>query len=440
MDDPTPETRERDARDALHRGNASGARRLVRALAEQADYAQALSFAMEAVDAAREESVPAWHAVVTDIALCCSQLGTPDIALPFIDRIDAELAKSSKATDHGWRGLWLSWLDRPQAAIAAFDRALSRFANDAYLLNERARCRAMIGDRAGIAESRVFASAPFWAAHYADSLPLESMWHGEPVVGRRVLVLRHGGIGDSLQFVRYASVLIAQGAREVVLESPHRELHALLASFDGIRVVGSASEVSPDEFDCWTSTFGLGLHLFADHGFQTRGAYLSPPPSPWADSLVQFARGRARGRRCIGLWWHSDAAFGLLRSAPLAALLPLFGLAGVHWVVFQRGVALRQLQASGLDALCTVVPDTSTFADQARLLGGLDGMVSIDAYALHMAGALGRPTWMLAGRYLDWRYLDAEDMSPLYPQSRICRQPRLGDWRGAVRQLCDELG
>jgi ADP-heptose:LPS heptosyltransferase len=130
---------------------------------------------------------------------------------------------------------------------------------------------------------------------------------------------------------------------------------------------------------------------------------------------------------------------GSLRSVPLGTLLPLFGLPNVHWVITQRGVALRQFMRSGLNAQCSVLAETSTFDDTGALFAGLDGVVTIDSYSLHMAGAQGVPTWFLAGRSLDWRHFNEETRSEWYPSVRLVRQPAMGDWRSAVEDLRQQL-
>jgi len=401
----------------------------------QMAFAPALEVARRGIELTRDDFFGR-HSFLREFVVCCAQLGLIDMGREKA-AIYREHYTRPYGSDRAWPGIHLWMLGLTREALASHEAALAEMPGDNYLIHQVGMARMCLGERQGMAQYQRYTTRDFWAQYYPDpNVDLDRMWEGESLEGKSILVRPHGGVGDYIQFIRYARTLHERGAREVVLALPTERIRGLFQSIPDVRI-GSLEELRTA--DRWTSIFGLCCNLFLDEGPLPTQRYLTPPPSRPADAQLALIRKRAAGRRCIAIAWHSDMGDGSLRSVPLGTLLPLFGLPNVHWVISQRGVALRQFMRSGLNANCSVIPETSTFDDTGALFSGLDGVVAIDSYSLHMAGALGVPTWFLAGRSLDWRHFNEETESVWYPSVRLVRQPTTGDWRSAVEDLRQQL-
>jgi hypothetical protein len=162
------------------------------------------------------------------------------------------------------------------------------------------------------------------------------------------------------------------------------------------------------------------------------GAYLSPPQDlveTWRSRLAALA-----GRR-VGLVWATAETF-IYRSAKTIALkklLPLFDVAGVAWVNLQMGKEAAEIGDNGLAERCfDPMPAVKSFADTAAVVANLDLVVSVDTAVAHLAGAMGKPVWMLDRYDTDWRWLPPREDSPWYPTLRVFRQREFGDWQPVV--------
>jgi hypothetical protein len=173
--------------------------------------------------------------------------------------------------------------------------------------------------------------------------------------------------------------------------------------------------------------------------------YLHADPAAvarWAEQLAGLS-----GRR-VGLVWAGGARVGLTeaqtadqrRSLPLTALSPLASVANCSFVSLQVGSPSEQ--AARPPAGMTLYDNTSTlrnFADTAALIGNLDLVISVDTSTAHLAGAMGRPVWLLNRFDTDWRWFLDRDDSPWYPTMRIFRQPKPGDWASVVQAVARAL-
>lgn len=246
------------------------------------------------------------------------------------------------------------------------------------------------------------------------------VWDGRPLAGRRVLVRCYHGLGDTLQFSRYLLPL-RRVAAHVTVEA-QRELLPLLALLPGpdrLHPFDPADPLPPAECDIEVMELAHALRLPPDPA-----PLLRLPPDP----------GLAGG---VGLCWQAGG-WDPDRSMPAAALLPL--VRHVRAVSLQRGPAAAD--AAGLGATDPLGGDMTIMAT-ARLVAGLDAVVTVDTMVAHLAGLLGRPTVVLLKTEPDWRWhARAEGAGPLgrsiwYDSVRTARQARPGDWRSAVeRVLC----
>ncbi|MDR3733933.1 MAG: tetratricopeptide repeat protein [Acidobacteriaceae bacterium] len=260
-------------------------------------------------------------------------------------------------------------------------------------------------------------------------------WRGQDPTGQTVLLHAEQGLGDSLQFVRYVPLVAARGAR-VVLESP-AELATLLRHIPGLSaVVAIGQPLPPVDWQCSL----MELPWILNTTIETIPAnipYLQPPPT-----YRQRWRGRLEGLpgRRIGLVWAGNPAHqnDANRSIPVAALAPLAGLNGISFVALQKGPAATALRPDGLIAL-DLGPELTDFADTAAILEQLDLLIAADTSVVHLAGALGRPSWVLLPFAPDWRWMLDRDDSPWYPSLRLFRQSTRGDWVTVIAAVCRAL-
>jgi tetratricopeptide (TPR) repeat protein len=266
-------------------------------------------------------------------------------------------------------------------------------------------------------------------------------WNGEALHGKRFLIVREQGVGDQIQFIRYASVLAACGAHVHALVAP--ELASLAATVPGVSRV---LDTLPDDatitrdYDFWCDVMSLAGRFPGEPFIDT----------PYMHADAQQAEAwRARvgalapdARRRIGLVWAGNPQhhFDTFRSVPLKTLQPLAALAGNAWFAIQKGPGAAQLaeqkQAWPIHAVGDELHD---FAATAALIASLDLVITVDTSVAHLAGALGKPVWVLLAAQPDWRWGKDRSDSAWYPSARVFRQTTLGDWSNVVSELTDAL-
>jgi Flp pilus assembly protein TadD len=273
----------------------------------------------------------------------------------------------------------------------------------------------------------------------------QPLWNGEPLEGRRLLLCAEQGLGDTLQFMRYAQLARQRGAH-VVLEV-QRALLPLLQRFEHADQIVPRGEKLPADLDFFLPllsaprVFGTRLnHVPADV------PYLTADPHRVERWRAELQRIPARLR--IGLVWQGSRKFAgdRERSAPLEAFLPL-ALPGVQWISLQKGDGSEQARAlrekSGGLALLDLedrLDADAAFVDTAAILSVVDLLISVDTSVAHLAGALAVPLWLaLPATPPDWRWLLDRSDSPWYPTARLFRQTQPGDWKGVFQAMADQL-
>jgi hypothetical protein len=252
------------------------------------------------------------------------------------------------------------------------------------------------------------------------------------VAGKTILIHHEQGFGDTLQFLRYAPLLSAAGAR-VALWMPE-ELARLLRAQQGLGELYIGTVTLP-RFDYHCPMLSLPRAFGTTLATIPAGApYLQADPAlawSWAGRLPPPGRCR------VGLVWAGEpkpgdpgaAALERKRSIGLQTLAPILGLPGADFVSLQRGPAQHQAEAfirAGL--ISDPMWGVTDFADTAAIIANLDVVVSIDTSVAHLAGAMGKPV-LLVDRYDNcWRWLAGRADSPWYPTMRIFRQHMPGDW------------
>lgn len=276
-------------------------------------------------------------------------------------------------------------------------------------------------------------------AHYAElsmHLPCPR-WAGEPLAGKSVLLGFEYGHGDMIQFCRYAPLLKGRGAARVGLLC-HPALRRLFGSLRGVDEVYAFDQPFPlDTWDYWTPPLSLpglfGTDLFS---IPAHLPYLHADP-PALDGAADELR--------VGLAWRGNPRFenDAERSLPgLATLTPLAGVERVTLFSLQKGVGEDEAATppAGMK-IVDLAGRIGDFADSAAIVAALDLVVCVDTALAHLAGALGKPVWVMLPDYqCDWRWLTERPDSPWYPGvMRLFRQTQRGDWSAVVENVAAEL-
>jgi tetratricopeptide (TPR) repeat protein len=273
----------------------------------------------------------------------------------------------------------------------------------------------------------------------APLLPMP-MWQGEPISGRRLLVLTEQGYGDHIQFCRLVPHLASHGIEVWMGSSP--ELAPLMLRLPGVsRVFTQVEEAWTCGCDYWTFVGSLPMRF----GVKAEAV---PAQVPYlgtdADKLARWReRFAAVGSPCkVGLVWAGRPTHGndWRRSIALDALAPLAEVEGVTFVSLQKGQrSADAAQAPASMDLLRVGDELADFGDTAAVLSAVDLLISVDSSPVHLAGALGRPVWTLLPFQPDWRWRLDEEVSRWYPTMRLFRQQRRGEWGDVVGRVADAL-
>ena len=276
-----------------------------------------------------------------------------------------------------------------------------------------------------------------WKTEYLSMVQwpfTQPQWAGEPARGRTLLIHAEQGLGDSLQFCRYATLAARRGLR-VILEV-QAPLVRLLRNLPGVERVMARGEALPD-FDLHCPMMSLPLAFATTvETIPRSAAYLRADPAQveaWRMRLDGMAQ---RGPR-IGLVWAGSATLtiDLRRSINPEKLAPLVRLPGLHFVSLQKvGPA-----APADFRLTDFMEEMNDFADTAALIANLDLVISVDTAVTHLAAALGKPVWMLDRFDHCWRWLTGRRDSPWYPTLRLYRQPQRGDWDSVLADVVRDL-
>ncbi|SDI06060.1 Tfp pilus assembly protein PilF [Paraburkholderia phenazinium] len=265
-------------------------------------------------------------------------------------------------------------------------------------------------------------------------------WQGEPLAGRSLVIWHEQGLGDVIQFARYAPLLKARGLRRLTLLCP-APLKALTETLEGVdEVVCHTGAVGPHDF--WSLIMSLPLHFgTTTESIPARLPYLHALPD-----LVGYWRTRlpAHGLK-VGLVWKGATVHqhDADRSLPsLRSLAPLWTVPGVTFVSLQKGQG--EDEPASLSADLPIVSAGSSIhdlADTAALISQLDLVISVDTAVAHLTGALGKPCWLLLHKqWTDWRWMHERTDSPWYPRVMgLYRQSAPGDWAEVIERVAVSL-
>ena len=259
-------------------------------------------------------------------------------------------------------------------------------------------------------------------------------WDGSPLNGRRILLYCEQGLGDNIQFVRYAP-LVARTGGEVIIECMPR-LVPLFRAADLGKVFAENTELP----DCDVALPITSL----PHAFRTSRdsipacvPYLKPDPklaAAWRERIPTGAKVR------IGVVWGGNPTFAAdrRRSLRLDQFAPVAAIPGLALFSLQRGEHAAQLSGAPFP-IRNLEEESNDIADTAAIISNLDLLITADTMPAHLAGALGAPVWTLLHSSPDWRWMRGDERTPWYPSMRLFRQQRPGDWASVIRTIAEEL-
>jgi tetratricopeptide (TPR) repeat protein len=266
-------------------------------------------------------------------------------------------------------------------------------------------------------------------------------WQGDELQGERVLLHAEQGLGDTIQFCRYAALVAARGGVPILQVQPAAEplmrtLAVVRAGLARTAVLGADPEF---DLECPLLSLPAVFHTSIET-VPWEGAYLGAELERAAARFAQFA-GRGDGPR-IGFAWAGNPRYKAdhQRSVHLSVLLPLLSAVDATWISLQKGEPAEQL--AGLPEDLPVWDGSSRdqdLAETAALVAGLDLVVTTDTCVAHLAGAMEKPVWILLPHVSDWRWMQKIETTPWYPSARLLRQSAPGDWAGLLRRVIGEL-
>ncbi len=345
------------------------------------------------------------------------------------------------------RGIALQWCGNIDQAMKEFDRAIALDPNYAEAWVSKAFALMMLGDFAGgwpLYEWRWRMAG--WlrsSRRLKRSYPSPVLLENSEFRDRTILVTAEQGFGDAIHFCRYAT-LVARGGARVIVEVP-AALTRLMDTLSNIDRIISDDEPLPEhDLHCPM----MSLPLVFGTTIETIPAevpYLGADATGAADWRIKLSA--LSGCR-VGLVWTPGSRIGdselvsieQRRSVPLQTLAGLASVNGCDFVSLQVGPSSTQATSPPPGM---VVHDFSSqlkdFADTAALVANLDLVISVDTAVAHLAGAMGKPIWLLNRFDTEWRWMLDRDNSPWYPTMRIFRQPKPGDWTSVIQRVTDAL-
>jgi tetratricopeptide (TPR) repeat protein len=449
---------------ALDRGNAVTAYNLGRALCAIGEWE-------EAVVACREAAalMPGSADARVNLAVALRECGRFDESLMACREALAIMPSSAAALNN--LGSALAEKGSFEEAIAAWERALAISPGSAEARCNIGNARLAMGEvEQAVAEfRRVLAMQPDFApAHWNLSLALllqgnygngfaeyewrwrmpaihegprqfdRPPWDGAPLHGQHILLYSEQGLGDAIQFVRFVPMVAERGGR-VVIEC-EASLRRLFAGMVGVeRAIEAGQALGAFDLHCPLMSLGRVLATTVET-IPASVPYLSANAG-----AIEHWRGRVAGLgdgMKVGLAWAGSRAHrqDRKRSIALEALAPLAEAGDIRLVSLQKGLgdAAGMVESSMLD-IVDWTDELGDFTDTAGLIASLDLVISVDTAVAHLAGAMGKPVWVLIPFSPDWRWMMGREDSPWYPTMRLFRQDVAGDWSGPIARIVAQL-
>ena len=278
----------------------------------------------------------------------------------------------------------------------------------------------------------------FREVHRAPRKFKQPRWRGEELNGQRILLYAEQGLGDTIQFCRYAALVAARGGTPVLEVQPvaERLMQSLAVVRAGLAETAVRGEALPEfVFECPLMSLP-GVFRTTVETVPWTGAYLG---AERAEAAAKWAAiPEAADMLRIGLGWAGNPRYkaDAARSVELKTLVPLLRAVDAVWISLQKGEAAEQL--AGLPNDVSVFDGSSQdrdLAETAAMVAGLDLVITTDTCIAHLAGAMGKPVWILLPHVADWRWMEERETTPWYPAARLFRQRAPGDWAEVAERV-----
>jgi hypothetical protein len=272
--------------------------------------------------------------------------------------------------------------------------------------------------------------------HLAGTLPKHQQprWAGQDLKDKTILVVQEQGLGDTIQFIRFVFGLHSAGAR--VILQVNNNLAPLFAGSPIIHKIIDVADI-PEKFDYWTPIMSIpGVMNVTLENLPHQLQYLSARND--LIKLWQTALG-PKTRTRVGICWSGrpDSWINRHKGMPFEIMLDLVKRnPNIEWINLQVECTADEAKILEQHGVRNFSGMVHNFADSAALIHHMDVVISVDTAVAHLAGALGRPTWIPLNWFgTDWRWLLNQDSSPWYPSVRLFRQPKLGDWQSVTDKI-----
>jgi len=330
----------------------------------------------------------------------------------------------------------LADLKRHDEALAAYAKALSLKPDLSEAHFNESHLRLLLGDmKAGLKKYEYrwdTKQLRGWKRHFPQPL-----WLGESDLrNKAILIHAEQGAGDTLMCCRYVPLLAASGARVILEVQP--AVRSLMRSLEGVWKLLAKGEPLPEaDVHCPIMSLPLAFNTTLET-IPARVPYLAASP----DKIASWRQRLSWTEIKVGVAWAGNPNFpkDRDRSMRLKNMLPLFQVKGIKYVSLQKDLRPGDKEElEGNPEIARFHREIHDFEDTAAIMMSLDLVITVDTSVANLAGALGRPVWVLLGSNPDWRWLLDRGDSPWYPTARLFRQAKRGDWGAVVDEACGEL-
>lgn len=261
-------------------------------------------------------------------------------------------------------------------------------------------------------------------------------WNGDMFPSKNLVVYSEQGFGDTLQFVRYLSMVKKRGGK--IIFYTHPTFHRLFKNLPFIDELPEVLHLSTVDFAIPL----MSLPLIFETTLNTIPARI-PYLTVEQQLIEEWKQYTCKGSFKVGLVWSGNTYDNIIsdRSASLDDFLPLFSIKNVTYYSLQKSSTHPLVQVNNLhDNLIDFMAQVKDFADTASIISNLDLVISIDTSVAHLAGALGKPVWVLLPYESEWRWLTEIENTPWYSTMRLFRQSATGDWLSVIQRVATALG
>lgn len=379
---------------------------------------------------------PDYAEALTNLATCLHDLGEIDEAIACCGTILS--LKPDAAEAHINLGVFLQQKGAHQEALSSFTKALRFRPRSIDAAWNKALSLLALGH---YKEAWALHEAGLGIAHMRGPYTPDKRWQGEDLAGKRLLICCEQGLGDNLQFVRYAALCKERGAN-VLVQCPE-SLRALLSNSPSIDVL--PKKPGAGDYDLHIPIMSLP-YMFGTEidTIPSRFPYLHVGANARQKWAPRFDMGGFK----VGLVWAGNPREDQInahlvdrrRSMDLADLLPLFDVEKVTFYNLQMGAKAGQIDDGHLQSrLIDWMKDVRDFEDTAAIVEHLDLVISVDTSVVHLAGGMGKPVWVLSRFDACWRWLQNRPSNPWYPSARVFGQQKPGDWQSVIVRVKEAL-